>query len=51
MTRRKNLMIPFAEVSKFPSSVDLVVKTNFQNKAGMLLYVEKYTLKFSTYNS
>ena len=32
----------------FPSSLDLATKTNFQNKAEGLAYVEKYKL---TYNN
>ena len=37
-------MILFAEVSKFPSSLDLALETNFQNKFERLVYVEKYNL-------
>ena len=32
------------EVSKFPSSLDLALETNFQNKFERLVYVEKQKL-------
>ena len=41
MTRHNNLTILFAEVSKFRSSLDLALETNFQNKFERLIYVEK----------
>ena len=41
MTRHNNLTILFAEVSKFCSSLDLALETNFQNKFERLIYVEK----------
>ena len=44
MTLHNNLTILVAEVSKFPSSLDLAVKTNFQNNFERLVYVEKYKL-------
>ena len=36
----------FAEVSEFPSSLDLAFETNFQNKVERLVYVEKYKLTY-----
>ena len=45
MTRHDNLTILFTEVSKLPSSLGLKFKTNFQNKAERLVYVEKYKLR------
>ena len=45
MSRHDNLTILFTEVSKLPSSLDLKFKTNFQNKAERLVYVEKYKLR------
>ena len=44
MTLHNNLTILFAEVSKFPSSLDLALKTNFQSNFERLVYVEKYKL-------
>ena len=44
MTWHNNLTILFAEVSKFPSSLDLALETNFQNKFVRDFYVEKYKL-------
>ena len=46
-TRHNNLKILFAKVRKFPSSLDLALKTNFQNKAKGLAYMKKYELTFS----
>ena len=45
INRHDNLTILFTEVSKLPSSLDLKFKTNFQNKAERLVYVEKYKLR------
>ena len=36
----------FAEASKFPSSLDFALETNFQNKVERLVYVEKYKLTY-----
>ena len=36
----------FAEVSKFPSSSDLVLETNFQNRAERLVYLGRYKLTY-----
>ena len=36
----------FAEVSKFPSSLDLALETNFQSKVDRLVYVKKYKLTY-----
>ena len=36
----------FAEVIKFPLSLDIVLKTNFQNRAERLVYVERYKLTY-----
>ena len=36
----------FAEVSKFPSSLDLALEKKFQNKVERLVHVEKYKLTF-----
>ena len=36
----------FAEVSKFPSSLDLAFETNFQRKVERLVSVEKYKLTY-----
>ena len=44
MSWYNNLTTLFAEVSKFPSSLDLVLETYFQNKFERLVYVEKYKL-------
>ena len=41
MTWLNNLTILFAEISKFSSSIDLALETNFQNKCKMLVYAEK----------
>ena len=46
MTWHNSLTILFAEVSKFLSSLDLALETNFQNKAKMLVYVKKYKLPY-----
>ena len=36
----------FTEVSKFPSSLDLALETNFQIKVERLVYVEKFKLTY-----
>ena len=36
----------FVEVSKFPSSSDFTLETNFQNKVEKLVYMEKYKLTY-----
>ena len=51
MTRHNNLMMLFAGISKFFSSLDLALKTNFQNKVEKLAYVEEYKLTYILYNS
>ena len=42
MTLHNNLTMVFAEVSKFPSGLDLAFETTFQNKVERLVYVRKY---------
>ena len=44
MTCHNHLAMIFSEVSKFLSSLDLALETNFQNKVESLVYVEKYKI-------
>ena len=46
MTWHNNTAILFAEVSKFPSSLDFALETNFQNKTERLVYVQKYKVTY-----
>ena len=45
-TWHSNITMPLEGVSKFPSSLDLALETNFQNKVERLVYVEKYKLTY-----